>query len=256
MAASRIRHGSRRKFTQVDRRVINRPDLSFRAVGVLVWLLDKPDGWTGFSAERMATGNGREGRDAIRSALRELEELGYLRRDRVQTSAGLWVTETWVYEHPGEHDAGPSPETENQASVTQRQGVSPTPGKPTVGFPGAAPPALLERDAAERRTAAAPQRRRRLPPCTMGRPNLEQPDVEQYHFDDDEGASTSVPDHSKTSPRRARTVPLQRGTRRWRPVCLTVTRPRCASNARRVEPDRRSHASRAVNAAPNPTPNA
>ena len=184
-AASRIRHGSRRKFTQVDRRVINRPDLSFRAVGVLVWLLDKPDGWTGFSAERMATGNGREGRDAIRSALRELEELGYLRRDRVQTSAGLWVTETWVYEHPGEHDAGPSPETENQASVTQRQGVSPTPGKPTVGFPGANH-LSTERDTANANGNRAPTKAQIAAALAVGRPNLEQPDVEQYHPDDDE----------------------------------------------------------------------
>lgn len=61
---------------------------------------------------------GREGRDAIRAALRELREAGYLEVRRVQDGRGRWRTETWVHDRP------------------------PTPGKPTPGNPASGRPAV------------------------------------------------------------------------------------------------------------------
>lgn len=128
---STLRVARRRRYTQVDRRSVNDAQLSFRARGLLVWLLDKPDDWAVDSTS--ISEHASEGRDAIRTALRELELGGYLVRSKRQGDLGRWLTETLVYEHPDlrpdawESVPGPTP-------------GNPTPGEPTVGGPVAKGP--------------------------------------------------------------------------------------------------------------------
>jgi len=176
MSATVIRHASRRRFTAVDRRAVNRPDLSYRALGVLVWLLDKPDGWDGFTSEAMAHGAGREGRDAVRSALRELETAGYIVREKVQSEGGKWATVTWIYEHPGDHDPTPSPEPDSQASVSQSRNGSTEAWKTDSRFSRRSP-LLTERETTKNR-ALEPR------PRTDERREGQAP--EMYHPDDAE----------------------------------------------------------------------
>lgn len=73
--------------------------LSFRARGLLTLLLSKPEGWRTNSTQ-LALETPREGRDAIRTALRELETVGYLTRRRHQDTAGRWITDTIVTDEP------------------------------------------------------------------------------------------------------------------------------------------------------------
>jgi hypothetical protein len=125
-----IRVAQRERYTVIDRRTLNDERLSFRARGVLAWLLDKPDDWT-CNADDIATA-GTEGRDAVRTALRELVGTGYIARERRQAEGGLWVTDTVVYERPPTDDGKPGvgePATDD--------------GKPGVGFSGANPQALI-----------------------------------------------------------------------------------------------------------------
>jgi hypothetical protein len=107
--------------------------LSFRARGLLAYLLSVPPGWR-TSAEKLAT-EAPEGRDAIRSALTELEIHQYLRRTRLQSGGGRWYTTWTITDTAGDFtDDGipvvgvtsadtPSgqlgPTTENQPSVGQ-----------------------------------------------------------------------------------------------------------------------------------------
>ena len=93
-----IRVASRETFTVIHSASINDNRLSMRARGVLVWLLDKPDGWRIDSAG--IARHCSEGRDAIRTALRELETHGYLRREKAQNPDGTWTTESLLYERP------------------------------------------------------------------------------------------------------------------------------------------------------------
>lgn len=93
-----IRVVSRKRFTQVDRNAVNDRLLSFKARGILVWLLDKPDDWE-TTAERIET-QGKEGREAIRSGLKELEERKYLQRRRWRDTNGQWRYEWLVTESP------------------------------------------------------------------------------------------------------------------------------------------------------------
>jgi hypothetical protein len=77
---------------------VNDQRLSFKARGILIWLLDKPDDWV-TSAERIES-QGMEGRKAIRSALKELEAFGYLARIKYRDQLHRWQTEWTVYENP------------------------------------------------------------------------------------------------------------------------------------------------------------
>lgn len=91
-----IRVPKRERWVSIARETINDSRLSFRARGILTWLLDKPDDWetTGERLEQQGT----EGREAIRSALKELEKLGYLRRQRYKDDDNKWRSEWTVYE--------------------------------------------------------------------------------------------------------------------------------------------------------------
>jgi hypothetical protein len=129
-----FRVAERRRFTTVDRETLNDERLSFRARGILVWLLDKPDNWqtSGDAIQRAGT----EGRDAVRAALNELEALGYLVRTRSQEKAtGRWMTETVIYESPGHTEDGfpgvgnpdvgePGPLTKTDEQKTEKKSLS------------------------------------------------------------------------------------------------------------------------------------
>ncbi len=67
-------------FTQVTNIVLNDPLLSFKAKGVYAYIYSKPDGWD-FSARRIAKAS-KDGNDGTISGIKELEEAGYISRER------------------------------------------------------------------------------------------------------------------------------------------------------------------------------
>lgn len=105
---STIRIAQRRRFTTICNEAVEDTRLSYRARGVLLWLLSKPDDWKINS--RLIAEYGTEGRDAVIAALKELEVVGYIRRVKVQRPGGTWITQTFLYE---------SPSPENQEPVNQ-----------------------------------------------------------------------------------------------------------------------------------------
>jgi len=68
-------------FTQVANGVLCDAELSFRAKGLYAYLYSKPEGWD-FASTRIAK-EATDGRDSIRSALKELEDAGYLLRKKM-----------------------------------------------------------------------------------------------------------------------------------------------------------------------------
>lgn len=119
----RAPRADREKFLVVGSATINDERLSFRARGILLWLLEKPDNWT-VRSEAIARA-GREGRDAVRAALLELERCGYLRRVRERdATTGQYVCHSEVSETPIEKPP--------DAACAWKPDV----GKPDVGKPG------------------------------------------------------------------------------------------------------------------------
>lgn len=120
-----IRRGPRLadNFTVLSNSVINDDRLSFRARAVLIWLLSKPADWC-IRSEAIAAQSPAEGREAIRTAMRELASLGYLVREKIQDERGRWSTIQTVYEVPAtDFPPGPKPRKSN-------------PGTAEVGRPG------------------------------------------------------------------------------------------------------------------------
>lgn len=72
--------------------------LSYKARGILLELLSRPDNWR-VSAELLAK-EGKDGRDSIMAGLKELRDLGYIVTSRKQNEKGQWTTESIVYDSP------------------------------------------------------------------------------------------------------------------------------------------------------------
>lgn len=70
-------------FTQIANSVLNDKKLSLRAKGLFAYIYSKPYGWE-FSSYRMSQ-ESIEGRDAIRTAVAELMDAGYLSRKKLNT---------------------------------------------------------------------------------------------------------------------------------------------------------------------------
>jgi hypothetical protein len=124
-----VRSEPRERFAIIPNAVLEDDALSWRARGLLAYLLSRPPGWK-TDAMKLAR-LGSEGRDAVRTALAELVAAGYMRRVKTQTDNGTWRTDVVVFDQP----EPPEPEpVDNGIPVT---GVGkPGVGLPAVGFPG------------------------------------------------------------------------------------------------------------------------
>lgn len=98
-------------FTTLSNSVIRDKNLSYRARGVLIEILSRPDNWRVTSVE-LARGS-KEGRDAIRSALNEIQEAGYMVTRKIRNELGQFETFNYVFDIPQ------SATTDFQASVLQ-----------------------------------------------------------------------------------------------------------------------------------------
>lgn len=139
-AGGGLRKQRGRPFLQVPSSTVRDRRLSFRARGVLAWLLDQPDGWDVRAA--VIAGHGTEGRDAVEAALRELRAAGYYRLERRRLPGGTWTMGTAVAEEADpawaashlEHDGRAIPVVVDLAgNVTELE-----PSAPETGFQGPA----------------------------------------------------------------------------------------------------------------------
>ena len=86
-------------YTKVWNYFIRDPDLSLRGKGMLTLLLSLPEDWQ-YSIAGLSSIT-KEGEDAVRSALKELEWRGYLERQRRRDELGmLREMEFTIYEQP------------------------------------------------------------------------------------------------------------------------------------------------------------
>jgi hypothetical protein len=95
------------KFTIIKNSVLTDDRMSFRARGILAAILSRPDDWRTSSETLAKQSGGREGRDAIRTALKELEACGYLiRRKEKHPKTGQFSTNYYVFDEPQQPDDG------------------------------------------------------------------------------------------------------------------------------------------------------
>jgi hypothetical protein len=97
-------------FTQIPNEWLRDSRLTFKARGLLAMLLSHSQGWS-LTIGSIAEQN-QEGKDAIRSAILELEEFGYLFRRQVNEN-GRFGEVVWVTQDPSDYPLTENPLTEN-----------------------------------------------------------------------------------------------------------------------------------------------
>ena len=81
-------------FVQIDKRPLEDSRLSWRAKGILAYLLSKPDKWEVQTEDVIS--HGTEGRDAVRAAMSELREAGYAELETIKEEGGRMSGRQWV----------------------------------------------------------------------------------------------------------------------------------------------------------------
>jgi len=130
--ATIIRHQSR-TWTSVDNQVINDTRLGLKAMGLLVYMLSRPNDWRFYQNQLRETWG--EGRDSMRTIMRTLTDCGYVRRFSINDEKGHLRTVTIVSELPDVGDADFNRVTKKadvglSVSRSSRQSVEPMDGKP------------------------------------------------------------------------------------------------------------------------------
>jgi DnaD/phage-associated family protein len=103
--------------------------LSWKAKGLLAYMLSMPDNWTFYNEELMK--HSPDGSSTFKAAMKELKEYGYVVRRKKQDEKGRFVGwETIVYEHPVEIDEDnrrvESRQSENRPSVNRQSANRPS----------------------------------------------------------------------------------------------------------------------------------
>ena len=90
-----IRQKRKERFSIVDNKVIEDKRLSFKARGLLIYMLSKPDDWK-FYTDELVKRSVKDGISAIKSTLREIEAAGYLVRKQGHKSNGQFTSQDWI----------------------------------------------------------------------------------------------------------------------------------------------------------------
>lgn len=99
MSTYRVRKGKENPYVMLDKTSVNDSSLSWKAKGILVYLLSKPDDWRVIESDIVK--HARDGRDSVRSGLRELERSGYIVRAQEHGQDGKFQPVAYeVYERP------------------------------------------------------------------------------------------------------------------------------------------------------------
>lgn len=85
----------RRAFTQIDNEPINDPDLKYEDIGLLLYVMSKPDDWVIYKND-LTTSHGN-GRESVAGILKRLEAKGYLLIVRHRNSSGQFTNNEYVF---------------------------------------------------------------------------------------------------------------------------------------------------------------
>jgi hypothetical protein len=120
-----------KNFLILDKTCLTEPKLSWGAKGLHTYLMSMPDNWrvNVFNLQKSS----KNGRDAVRSFLNELEEAGYIKKslNRVAQTGRFGGFEYLVLEVPDLKENTISPEMENQLTVKPASG-NPSPENPPL----------------------------------------------------------------------------------------------------------------------------
>lgn len=110
MGIIRVKHNS--DFVVMNKTGLEDPELSFKAKGLLAYLLSKPDNWKA-NISHLSTVS-KDGKSAVASGLKELEKNGYLQREATRNEDGtIKEWESTIFEIPVNPPEPENPEVDN-----------------------------------------------------------------------------------------------------------------------------------------------
>lgn len=134
-------------YTTMSNHHLKNQNLSLKAKGLLSQMLSLPDTWD-YTLSGLCQIN-RDSKDSIRSAIRELEEAGYVERKQQVTAQGRFSSNEYIiYEHPV-HPQTPSPAAPKKTTKRKKPSLacpssdSPLSGNPTTEKPSTENPTQL-----------------------------------------------------------------------------------------------------------------
>lgn len=105
----RVQKGRSNPYVIIDKRIFSDGRLSWKAKGILGYLLSKPDNWKVMIVDLIK--QSKDGRIAVYSGLKELEDYGYLKREPIRDEKKrIMYWEYTVYEQPQKPQAEEEPE--------------------------------------------------------------------------------------------------------------------------------------------------
>jgi len=110
------------KYATVPNELLNDSVISLKAKGMYAYIQSKPENWD-FSAERISK-QLKEGLPSVISALKELENFGYLARNRYQNNKGFWVVDYLLYEIPIEENLIIGKPNEENPNIGKQSNIS------------------------------------------------------------------------------------------------------------------------------------
>ncbi|MFT8557903.1 DnaD domain protein [Liquorilactobacillus hordei] len=90
-----IRQKRNSNFSIMSNEMLSDANMSFKARGLLAYMLSKPDDWK-FYVSELSDHSDKDGEKAIRSALREIESAGYLERHRDRDNTGKFTGQDFI----------------------------------------------------------------------------------------------------------------------------------------------------------------
>lgn len=90
----RIKKQYQKSFTTVDNVVLNDTNLSWKAKGLFVYLWSQSDEWNFYETE--VAKHSTDGIVSLKNGLKELEDQGYLKRQRVRDEQGKFKENEWI----------------------------------------------------------------------------------------------------------------------------------------------------------------
>lgn len=93
------------KYTMVSNEILQRIDLSWKAKGIMVYVLSLPNDWDIYLEEIMK--HSTDGKAGFRSGWKELEKTGYVKRIPVREKGKIVKWETYIYENVDTEEFSP-----------------------------------------------------------------------------------------------------------------------------------------------------
>lgn len=105
------------KFTVISNNEVQDKRLSWKARGIFSYLWSMPDNWDFYETE--VTKHAPDGRNSLRTGLKELEKYGYLRRERVRVNGHLGGTAWFLTDSPKPKAEDKTLMSENQTPMSE-----------------------------------------------------------------------------------------------------------------------------------------